>query len=135
MNTLPKIYFSLKMKRLNYLYIKQIHLNNIKIKNMDTGLAEKGQIVLTRMVTRISNGEFEEILSRPFMSKKLFKTLIEKRINEEVSKGNNPVLSEMDISEILSDMKEVAKETLKVLITAGIIEITPDEVKVSSILK
>lgn len=98
-------------------------------------MENKGKIVLSRTINKINNGEYDHYLKYPFMTRKLMKALVKERINKEVEQGNNPILSETDIKEIVSDMEETSKETFKAFLNAGILEIKDGHVQLSDKLK
>jgi len=103
---------------------------------MDNNLEEKGKIVLARINARIDNGEFDGEFNLPFMSKKMFKKLINHKIDKEVSEGGNPVLSNTDIKTILEDLRETARETFRIFLENGILEVDENKnISLSSALK
>ena len=103
---------------------------------MDNNLGEKGKIVLTRINARIDNGEFDNEFNLPFMSKKMFKKLVTHKIEKEVSEGGNPVLSNTDLKTIIEDLRETARETFKIFLENGILEVDENKnISLSSSLK
>ena len=105
------------------------HINTKIILNiMDQ---EKVDIVLSRINSRIEDGEFDNRLDIPFASRGLLRSLIESKMTKKVETNSTPMLSENELDECVRDVVETAMSTAAVFLKAGILEKTNEGIKVS----
>jgi len=82
---------------------------------------DKAKIFLDRILNRIDNGEFDEHLNIPFASRKLLKSLVEAKMARKVETKSTPVLSDTDLWNCVSEVRETAAYTASVLFENGLL--------------
>jgi hypothetical protein len=82
---------------------------------------DKAKIFLNRILDRIDSGEFDEHLNIPFASRKLLKSLVESKMAKKVETAATPVLSDTDIWNCVSEVRETAAYTASVLFKNGLL--------------
>jgi hypothetical protein len=82
---------------------------------------ENGKIFLDRILSRIEAGEFDEHLAIPFASRKLLVALVESKMERKIETGGTPILSDTDIWNCLSEVRETAAHTTAVFLRKGIL--------------
>lgn len=87
---------------------------------------EQAQVFLSKMKEKIYEGEFDDKLNLPFMSRKLFYSSLKDKVNKKLETGTTPLLSENEILDILNDVRETAVITAALFIETGIIKKTED---------
>ena len=92
---------------------------------------EKADIFLGRIMRRVDAGEFDDRLNIPFASRKLFKAIINQRMAKKVETNSTPVLSDLDLDDILKEVRETAAETAGLFEWAGILTKTDEGLKIS----
>jgi len=83
---------------------------------------EKADIFLTRFINRLETGEFDKDLDIPFASRKLLLALVKAKINKKVETGGTPILSNINIDECISEVREQSAFTLSIFGKFGLLE-------------
>jgi hypothetical protein len=81
----------------------------------------KAKFFLDRLLDRIDNGEFDEHLNIPFASRKLLKSLVEAKMAKKVETNATPVLSDTDLWNCVSEVRETAAYTASILFEKGLL--------------
>jgi hypothetical protein len=84
------------------------------------------KVFLNRMKIKIENGEYDQFMTLPFMTKKLFFANIKNRMEHRLETGGTPVMSDIEIKAVIDDMKETAGATFYLLVKHGILEKTDE---------
>jgi hypothetical protein len=82
---------------------------------------DKAKIFLDRILERIDNGEFDEHLNIPFSSKKLLKSLVRSKMARKVETGATPILSDTDLWNCVSEIRETAAVSTAVFLKLGLL--------------
>ena len=88
-------------------------------------------VFLQRTREKIDNGEYDEMLDLPFMSRKKLVDNIENKVNKREDKGLTPILTETEIHEMLKDMRAAAVETVGVFLRLGILEESDGKIRIT----
>jgi len=89
---------------------------------MSQDKSEQAKIFLGRVMEKIDRGEFDKDLDIPFASRKLLKALVTQKMNKKVETNSTPVLSDLDLTECVKEVRETAAETAAIFQWAGILE-------------
>ena len=85
---------------------------------------EQALVFLAKMNKQIDEGQFDSLLTIPFMSRELMRTNIKARIDKKLATNGTPLLSETEINDVIETMKETAVETTAIFLKMGILERT-----------
>ena len=86
---------------------------------------------LKKTKDRLDNGEYKKHFTLPFMSEdKLYKA-IEKKVNQLEKNGATPILSDLEIDEMIKDMKEASGVAFYLFLEYGFLEATDDGYQMS----
>ena len=96
---------------------------------------EKTLVFSEKIKEKIYNGDFDDEISIPFMSRKLIKSSIDSRINKKLETGGTPLLSDSEIDAAVIDAKETAVSTTQIFIELGIITKTEEGYEVPEKVK
>jgi len=77
---------------------------------------EKNIVFLNKMLTKIKDGEFDDQLNLPFMSKELFYSAIKSKLLTKIETGGTPVLNDAEVKDVLLAVKETALQTSAIFI-------------------
>ena len=94
-------------------------------------MEENNDTFLTSIARRIQDGEFDEYLKIPLMTRKLMFAAIKHKINKRVSIGGSAILIDAEIRDAIEMSKETSAYTFKVLIESGILEKTEEGYQLS----
>lgn len=77
---------------------------------------QQNDVFLNKISSKIKNGEFDEFLTVPFMSKELLFASIKARIDKKIENGATPVLNDTEVKDAIKDAKETAGYTMAMFI-------------------
>ena len=89
------------------------------------------KVFLNRMKIKIENGEYDQFLTLPFMTKKLFYANIKNKMEHRLETGGTPVMSDAEIMDTIKEIKETAGVTFYLLVKHGILEKRDDGYELS----
>jgi hypothetical protein len=91
------------------------------------------EVFLTKIHEKITNGDFDEYLTYPFMSKELFYSCLKNRLARKIEEGHTPILSDAEIKTCLQEVKETAVNVIAVYLKVGIIAKVDDQYKITKL--
>lgn len=92
---------------------------------------EQANVFLTKMSEKVNNGEYDNYLTIPFLSRKLLISSFKARINKKIETNATPLLSDVEIIDSINDAKEVATATAKIFLELGLLKETENGIEVS----
>lgn len=81
-------------------------------------------VFLNKIYQKIKAGEFDNYLNIPFMTKELLYECIKNKIERKIETGSTPILSDNEVKDCLSEVKETAVNIFAVYLKIGFIEKT-----------
>lgn len=81
-------------------------------------------VFLNKIVQRIKNGDYDEKLVYPFMTRELLFNAIKSRLDKKIATGGTPILNENEVKECISDTKETALNIIALYLKLGFMEKT-----------
>lgn len=81
---------------------------------------QQNEVFLNKISSKIKNGEFDEFLTIPFMTKELLFASIKARIDKKIETNATPVLNDTEVKDAVKDAKETAAYTAGIFIGAKI---------------
>src|ERR1035437_2939454 len=79
-------------------------------------------VFLTKISEKIQNGEFDEHLILPLMTKELLHSSVKARINKKIETRATPVLNDAEVLDAIEDAKETAGSTMMIFLQLGLME-------------
>lgn len=76
-------------------------------------------VFLNKITQRINAGDFDVYLTVPFMSRNLLLSCIKGRLNKKITTGGTPILSDADIKDCLTEVKETAASIISIYVKLG----------------
>ena len=92
---------------------------------------DKAKVFFTKISEKVKNGDYDEFLDIPFISRKTILAAFKARILKKIETNATPLLSDKEIYECIGDAREVAAITAKLFLELGILEKTDDGLNVS----
>jgi hypothetical protein len=81
-------------------------------------------VFLNKMIQKIKNGEYDEQLTYPFMTRELLFNAIKYRLDKKISTGGTPILNEAEVKECVADTKETSLNIIALYLKLGFMEKT-----------
>lgn len=79
-------------------------------------------VFLNKIYEKIKNGEYDEYMTIPFMSRNLFYSSLKTKLNKKISSGGSPILNDSEIKDCLNEIKETAVYIVWIFLKLGFIE-------------
>lgn len=83
-------------------------------------------VFLSKISQKIKNGEYDTQLTLPFMTKELFYMCIKDKIQKKMDTGSTPILSETEVKECITEIKETAIGIIAIYLKLGFMKRTAD---------
>ena len=96
---------------------------------------QQNDVFLNKISSKIKNGEFDEFLTVPFMSKELLFASIKARIDKKIENGATPVLNDTEVKDAIKDAKDAAVSTAYMFIKNKILVKGVDGYELSDVAK
>ena len=94
-------------------------------------MSEQSVIFLANINKQLSEGQFDNEITIPFMSRDLIRLMITKRMDKKIQTGSTPILSEREIEDAVEDAKLTAAETAAIFLEMGLLENAEEGLQVS----
>jgi len=85
---------------------------------------DNNNIFLTEFSKRLEEGEFDKYLTMPLLTKNLIYFTAKGRITRRLEKGGTPLLTEIEILNVIEESRIIAAETFNLFIDSKILEKT-----------
>ena len=96
---------------------------------------QQNDVFLNKISSKIKNGEFDEFLTIPFMTKELLFSSIKARIDKKIENGATPILNDAEIKDAVKDAKEAAITTAAIFVHNKILVKGVDGYELSDVAK
>ena len=83
-------------------------------------------VFLNKIYQKIKNGEFDNDLNLPFMTKELLYVSIKNKIQKKIDTGGTPILSNNEIKDCISEIKETALYIVSIYLKLGFMKRTDE---------
>jgi len=94
-------------------------------------MSEQAEVFLKKLNDQISEGQFDNVLTIPFMSRDLLRSSFQARMNKKVETHSTPLLSSTEIEDAIKDVEEIAVSTAAIFLEVGILENTAEGTQLS----
>lgn len=91
---------------------------------MITNKYRSKDVFLTNISKMYVNGDYDQYIIMPFMTKELFITCVSQKLDKKINKGLSAVLTDTEIKEVFSQMYDICLEIVKLYTDSGIIKST-----------
>lgn len=78
-------------------------------------------VFFNKINERINHGDFDVYLTVPFMTRSLLLSSIKGRLNKKIETAGTPILSDAEIKDCLSEVKETALHVIATYMQLGFI--------------
>jgi len=96
---------------------------------------QQTEVFLNKISSKIKNGEFDESLTIPFLTKELLFSSIKARIDKKIETGGTPLLTDAEIKDAVKDAKDAAVSTAYMFIKNKILVKGVDGYELSDVAK
>jgi len=96
---------------------------------------QQTEVFLNKISSKIKNGEFDESLTIPFLTKELLFSSIKARIDKKIETGGTPLLTDAEIKDAVKDAKDAAVSTAYMFIKNKILVKGVDRYELSDVAK
>ena len=94
-------------------------------------MSEQAKAFLKKLNDQISEGQFDNALTIPFMSRDLLRSSFQARMDKKVETHSTPLLSNTEIQDAVQDAREIAVSTAAIFLEVGILENTEEGTQLS----
>ena len=77
---------------------------------------------LNKFQGKLDNGEFDQYLTLPFMKKELLLANVKVKVEEKIEKETGSGLSDLEIMDVIKDLKETAGGVFSLMVKYKILE-------------
>lgn len=95
-------------------------------------MSEQPMIFLSNINKQINEGQFDNEINIPFMSRDLIRSAVQKRMDRKIETGSTPFLSTREIEDSVQDARKIAVETAAIFLEMGLLERTEEGIQVSN---
>ena len=94
-------------------------------------MSEQSVIFLANINKQLSEGQFDNEITIPFMTRELIRLMIQKRMDKKIQTGSTPLLSDQEVKEAIEEAKLTAAETAAIFLEMGLLEYAEEGMQVS----